>query len=217
MRQKYYAVYKTTNSLNDKIYIGIHETYDLDDDYLGSGKHLKNAVNKYGPENFKREWLYIFDNKDDQLAKEKELVTEEFCDRKDTYNICEGGFGGGWHYINRTRSDNEKSRIGKLGAIALNELFNNGMLKKHASMQGKKHSDKTISKLREKQSGSNNGMYGKNHSKISKQKMSESNKGSKNSQFGTCWITNGNEIKKIPLEALDSHLEMGYIRGRKLN
>ncbi|MEX0596844.1 MAG: GIY-YIG nuclease family protein, partial [Candidatus Paceibacterota bacterium] len=75
---KYYTVYKTTNLINDKIYIGIHETKNLNDNYLGSGKLLKRAIEKYGSQNFKREYLFIFDNKEEQLAKEKELVTEEF-------------------------------------------------------------------------------------------------------------------------------------------
>ena len=35
-------------------------------------------------------------------AKEKELVTEEFCLREDTYNICEGGHGG-FGYVNQNR------------------------------------------------------------------------------------------------------------------
>lgn len=93
----YYTVYKTTNLINGKIYIGKHVTKNPYDKYLGSGKQIKDAITKYGIENFKKEVLFIFDNKNDMASKEKELVTEEFCKRSDTYNMHEGGEGGFAH------------------------------------------------------------------------------------------------------------------------
>jgi hypothetical protein len=89
----YYTVYKTTNQINDKIYIGVHKTENPNDDYLGSNRILKDAIKKYGQENFTKEVLYIFDNEEDAFNKEKELVSEEFVSRKDTYNIGLGGKG----------------------------------------------------------------------------------------------------------------------------
>ena len=69
----FYTVYKTTNLLNNKIYIGLHETEDLNDSYLGSGILLKQAIKKYGSNNFKKEILFVYDNKIEMINKEKEL------------------------------------------------------------------------------------------------------------------------------------------------
>lgn len=101
-----YIVYITTNIVNKKIYIGVHKTltpYDFDG-YLGCGVKISDrstyrfchtpfeyAVNKYGPSKFIRKTLYVFDTLDEALLKEKELVNEEFIQRKDTYNVALGG------------------------------------------------------------------------------------------------------------------------------
>ena len=88
MKKKHYLVYKTTCLLNGKVYIGQHQTYDINDNYLGSGRDLKEDIRKFGAENFKREILFDFDNFTDMDNKEKELVSEEFVKREDTYNTA---------------------------------------------------------------------------------------------------------------------------------
>lgn len=44
------VIYKTVNTINNKIYVG----QDVHDNpaYYGSGKYLKNAIKKYGKTNF---------------------------------------------------------------------------------------------------------------------------------------------------------------------
>ena len=102
---KYILIYKTTNIINNMEYIGKRVTEDINDSYLGSGKHLKRAIKKYGIENFIKNILFVFDNEEDMNNKEKELVTDQYCSRNDTYNICEGGKGG-FSYINKNNLGN---------------------------------------------------------------------------------------------------------------
>ena len=103
----FYTIYKITNKINGKIYIGKHQTKDLNDGYMGSGKNLRRAISKYGIENFEKEILFQFDTEHKMNSKEAELVTEEFCLREDTYNLCPGGQGG-WGYINHNILTGEK-------------------------------------------------------------------------------------------------------------
>jgi basic membrane lipoprotein Med (substrate-binding protein (PBP1-ABC) superfamily) len=98
----FYTVYKITNKTNNKFYIGMHKTNNLDDGYMGSGKLIKAAV------------------------------------------------------------------------------------KKHLEESKKKISSSMLFKQ----------------------------KGPLNSQYGTCWITNGQENKKIKKEELDIWLFKGYYKGR---
>lgn len=89
-----YLIYKITNLINKKIYIGAHITLNTNDSYFGSGYLLKRAIAKYGKQNFKKDILFSFDNEEDMWNKEKELVNLEFLGRPDVYNICLGGKGG---------------------------------------------------------------------------------------------------------------------------
>ena len=90
----YYFVYKTTNKVNNKFYIGCHTTENLNDGYLGSGKFLKKAIKKYGEENFTREIIKFFDNERDMYKYEHKIVNENFIKSKDNYNSALGGKGG---------------------------------------------------------------------------------------------------------------------------
>jgi group I intron endonuclease len=103
----YYILYQTTNLVNQKIYVGKHVTKNLDDGYLGSGKLLMKAINRYGIENFNRIVLLECHSLEELNQAEANLVTPEFVARDDTYNIALGG-GGGWYHVNiDDRPDNK--------------------------------------------------------------------------------------------------------------
>ena len=103
----YYIIYKTTNILNNKFYIGKHQTNNLKDSYIGSGKALVQAIKKYGRQNFKFEILFYLNSEEEMNAKEKEIVTEEFVKNPQTYNLTVGGEGGpvfkGKHHSEKTK------------------------------------------------------------------------------------------------------------------
>ena len=202
--------------MNGKVYIGKHQTARLDDDYFGSGKHLRHSVTKYGRENFVKEIIHVFDTEDEMNAKEADLVTEEFCKRDDTYNICEGGKGG-WSYINRSGlniggqfANTPEAKEKKSQTLKLFHQQNKDFAKKYAV--------RISDSLKDYYSKNTNPFLGKKHTVETKQIMSEKAKfhqtGKKNSQFGSCWITNGFESKKI--KKLDMVPE-GWYYGRKMN
>ena len=90
----YYGLYKITNLVNGKIYIGKHVTNNIDDGYMGSGTWLRRAVKKYGISNFRKEWLGFYEDLDELNYMERVFVDQTWVDRADTYNLKVGGEGG---------------------------------------------------------------------------------------------------------------------------
>lgn len=93
-----YKVYKITNKINNKYYIGMtkqalakrfsqHKTASKKE---STKSYLYNAMKKYGVENFEIEQLFIFENKEDCCAKEIECISQN----SNGYNLAEGGETG---------------------------------------------------------------------------------------------------------------------------
>lgn len=86
------VIYKTTNLVNGKIYIG--QDSKNNPGYLGSGKIIKYAIKKYGKENFKKEILETCNTKDILDERERFWIKElNSRDKNVGYNITEGGEG----------------------------------------------------------------------------------------------------------------------------
>lgn len=88
-------LYITKNLINGKVYIGVRtfSNTSTDNKYLGSGKAIKKAIEKYGKENFSRNTLLIGSTKY-CYEVEREIVNEDWCKSEDNYNISVGGWGG---------------------------------------------------------------------------------------------------------------------------
>lgn len=189
--RKYHYIYKTTNLLNGKYYIGMHSTNNLEDGYLGSGKYLKRSIKKYGKENFKIEILEFLNNRKELANKEKEIVNEELIKDSLCMNLKLGGVGGLFSEEHLT-----KMRIG--ASIFLKNKwtdinYRNKMLQISSEILKKNHKEgKMLNSPRFKD---------RKHKEESKLKQSLAKKGKglkeQNSQYGTCWITNEIENKKI--------------------
>lgn len=170
-----YTVYQITNLVNNKIYVGVHQTTDTNDEYFSSSRAVKQAVKKYGKENFRKDILFVYDNPEEMFLKEKEIVNEEFVQRKDTYNITCGGIGS-WHHWND-------------GSERHKESARKGAKKAGQNLQDylRKNPDKRIPPP---------DWTGKSHSKESKRKISEANKialaGEKNPNYGKVWCVRKN-------------------------
>jgi|APGre2960657404_1045060.scaffolds.fasta_scaffold116834_2 hypothetical protein len=180
----HHIVYKTTNIVNDKIYIGVHSTNTLDDGYLGSGTELLRSIKKHGKEIFSREILFNFDTRQQAVDQEVELVTEAFVARADTYNLLPGGASSGSGGIcseetrqkisaaNKNPSDETRQRM---SAAAKNRKpFTEEHRQRMSKVRtGKTHSEETKRKM----SAAN-----KNPSDETRKKISEARKGKTHSE-----------------------------------
>ncbi len=208
--KKYHFIYKTTNLLSGKYYIGMHSTDDLDDGYLGSGKRLRYSINKHGEENHVREILEFVDSREELKKKEAEVVSLDEIAKKDCMNLMVGGEGG------LVSPEQQRRRSVAGGKASLESRRNNSeLMKAH-----KERASKTMKKAHREGKIKYDTFTGKKHTEDTRKLMSESmkglGKGEKNSQYGTCWIARGGENKKIKKEELETFIQQGWEKGRKL-
>lgn len=217
----FYYLYQITNLVNNKIYVGVHKTKNMNDGYMGSGKVIKDAIKKHGINNFKKDILETFVNSESMYAREKEIVTDDFLLREDVYNLRRGG-SGGFDYINSS-GKNLYGRNGDISHGMKNLSNHNGkklidILKQKGTYE-KFKSDISLSARKKYENGYVNPFKNKSHSKITKdiigEKLSILQKGSNNSQFNTCWIYHEMfGAKKIKKEYIDDYIFQGWFKGK---
>jgi group I intron endonuclease len=185
-------IYKTTNLVNGKIYIG--QDSKNNDEYFGSGDLIKKAIKKYGLSNFKKEILCLCETQKDLNEMEQKFILEYNSTNKSIgYNICVGGTNG--TMLNRKHSEETKKQMSD---VRNGIKFTN----KHKENLSKAHKGKVISKeTKKKMSHSqklvkrkpmsdetkekiSNAKKGVKLSEETKKKMSESHKGKNNHFYG---------------------------------
>jgi len=193
-------IYKTTNIINGKYYIG--KDINNSSHYLGSGILLKKAIKKYGKENFIKEILEYCESSDVLDEREKFWI-EELNSINLGYNLTTGGTGGDTFtnninknnirekLKNRKYSDEvKKIRIDNLKPFLFQSGENHSLFGKKQTeetkmkrkesflnngysspMKNKKHTEETKQKIRLKNVGCDSPMKNKHHTEESKEKM----------------------------------------------
>jgi len=200
-----HIIYKTTNKLNGRFYIGMHSTENIEDGYLGSGRRIKAELNKYGKENFVREILECLPSREALEQREAEIVCETLLKDPLCLNLKNGGEGGGkiWseehrkNFISSSRTSNLKG-----------------------SQKARDIAKRSKETRKERENGKGGGALFKNkkHTEEAKAKIGAKNSqmtGEKNSQFSTVWVSRDGLTIKIKNTDLEQYLKDGYVRGRK--
>ena len=188
-----YYIYKITNKINGKTYIGQHKYKKLKDRYMGSGVYLYKAKRKYGIENFKKEILE-FDIPNVELANDWEqmYILFERAKGKAEYNIANGGKGRasiseetrrklseshkgqtawnkGKHHCEETRRISE-ARKGKPSHNKGKPMSEEQKKKISETIKGRHHTEESKRKMSTTRKGGH-------HSEETKKKMSDAHKG----------------------------------------
>jgi len=142
-------IYKTTNVINGKFYVG--KDIKNDPKYLGSGLLLIKAIKKYGKENFNKEILEVCESIETLNSREKYWISELNAIQLG-YNIARGGSGG-----DTITNNPNKDKIRKT-------------LSKNCIWKSNKR-EEYIKKYKHLFSDKGNPMYGKKHSNSTKEKI----------------------------------------------
>lgn len=230
----HYLIYKITNKINNKIYIGKHITKNINDNYMGSGKLLRYAFNKYGIENFSKEILFECNSLEELNEKEKEIVNQKFVERDDTYNLKVGG-DGGWDFCNdpsngytseirsrNAKESNKRPEVKSKQLSSLKKYYDN--LDSEILLDRTRRGQETRNRrIAAGEIHCHQSFLGKHHSEETKQKMrdtfalNKSNVGSKNSNYGKHWWKDPNDRTKYKSFSDDEEIPEGWVRGKWQN
>lgn len=214
MIYNYFYIYKTTNLVSGKIYVGQRCSLKKceEDEYIGSGTKLKDSIKKYGKEKFKKE---IIEYTTIDLMDEREIFWIKELDAmnpKVGYNLCEGGCSTRGHVLSEEvrKRLSEKHKGKKLSEECKKKIGIKSSGNKYAL--GKKLTEEHKAKL---------GQIAKTRirSVEERKKLSDFNKGNKNclgrklSEESKRKIGDGNRGKKRTKE--ERELMSARYKGRK--
>lgn len=166
-----YRVYKITNTINDKVYIGM--TKDIATRWSGNGTQYKpplkgdwhrpfwNAIQRYGWSSFDKKVLFSGLTRKEAIKKETETIAYyNSTDKKVGYNLSPGGNGGRVYLrhpkgmLGKRQSDYQIKNQREWASNPENNCMTNGQVvwgvthKHPKGMKGKKHSEETKARFR---------------------------------------------------------------------
>ena len=229
---KYYGyIYKTTNLLNNMIYIGKKKCL-FDDTYFGSGILISRALKKDNISNFKVDIIDYAENRT-QLNNLEIMYIKKYrvlLNRKHLYNISDGGDGGNTYQFHKKlckcfackafRKETSGIHHPMFGKIQSNNARKMIGLKN----KGKKRTDECRKNRSMQMMGKNNPMYGKHfkHTNSAKEKIRIASIGRKQSietknKRSLFMMGDNNPAKKIEVRRKISNTLKQYHLMKKLN
>ena len=211
-QKKYHFIYKTTNLVNGKFYVGMHSTDDLEDGYFGSGKILQYSVSKHGIENHQVEILEFLSSREELKKREAEVVNGALLAHPLCMNLKFGGEGGWDHILTDPRKLSEVQALrSKAGNLAFTEK-----MKKDETFKELFSSKVSAGNINRKGKAPKASFTGRTHSDETLEKMRKpKNLGESNSQFGLRWI-HSKELKCSKRIKKSDPLPEGWQEGRKM-
>ena len=150
--KNFHYIYKITNKLNNKFYIGMHSTSNLDDGYFGSGRRLKASVNYHGKHNHSKEILHYCSSREELIQLEQNIVTVEMLNDPLCLNLGVGGQGGN---LNKWTPESKK-----LLSESLKKRKNTWGNKVSKANKGRRlQTDEAIKRAADSRRGENNGSW----------------------------------------------------------
>nr|CAI3971108.1 homing endonuclease [Ochrobactrum phage ORM_20] len=146
----YGFIYLTTNKVNGRKYVGRKKGDPSKTDYLGSGKALKSAIQKYGKDNFERVTLeFTLDREDHEAKEEKWLKILNASDDPSYYNLIPFSHGG--HLPGMTKGQKRSLETKAKMSESLKERWKNPEYREAMSLKslGRPRSEETKRKIKE--------------------------------------------------------------------
>lgn len=220
------VIYKTTNLVNGKQYIG--KDKHNNPNYLGSGTILRLAIRKHGKNNFKKEILEVCSSNEELIEREEYWLNFYNAGGNDMFYNMHNHSRGGRVPSNKTRQKTSAALLGKkkseehrkkISAGRRGIVFSNETRKKMSvSHIGKTASTETREKMSNARLGELNHWYGKTFTDEHRKKLSQSHIGNSSNFRGYVVCVDGihrgeiktskewSEILGVSLSIVSRHL-----------